>query len=83
MPVTNMLKKRMDAKPQSKQTTREQRVANVIGAFEMRDVDVMGAKILVVDDVSTTGSTVSECARVLRSAGAAKVYAVTLAKKRL
>ncbi len=82
MPVSCMLKKRLDAKPQSKLSTREQRIANIIGAFQMRDVDVQDCRILVVDDISTTGSTVSECARVLKTAGAAKVYSVTLAKKR-
>ena len=82
MPVNALLKKRLDSKPQSKLSTREQRIANIIGAFKLRNVDVQDAKILIVDDISTTGSTVSECARVLKTAGAAKVYAVTLAKKR-
>ncbi|MEG2679749.1 MAG: phosphoribosyltransferase family protein [Oscillospiraceae bacterium] len=42
--------------------------------------DVEGKRILLVDDVITTGSTLSECARILRTAGAAEVCCVTLAR---
>ncbi len=83
MPVEKLIKKRLEAKPQSRQVTREQRIANIIGAFEVKDVSVIDRRILLVDDISTTGSTLSECARILKTAGAAKVYGVTLAKSRL
>ena len=42
--------------------------------------EVNGREVLVVDDVFTTGTTVSECARVLRRAGASKVYVATVAR---
>jgi len=42
--------------------------------------EVSGRNVLVVDDVFTTGTTVSECARVLRRAGASKVYVATVAR---
>jgi phosphoribosylpyrophosphate synthetase len=42
--------------------------------------EVVGREVLVVDDVFTTGTTVSECARILRRAGASKVYVATVAR---
>lgn len=49
-----------------------QRTVNVKGAF-MCTFDVTGLKILLVDDIITTGSTVKECCRILKKAGAEKV----------
>ncbi len=60
---------------------RKQRKANIRNAFRVRDGDrVNGKRILLVDDVYTTGATVNECARVLRKAGAKRVDALTLAR---
>ena len=59
--------------------TRQQRMANLRGAFAA-DGAVAGRDILLVDDVFTTGTTVSECARVLRRAGARKVWVATVAR---
>lgn len=56
------------------------RRANVLAAFSLLDPAlVAGKSILLVDDVVTSGSTLSECARVLLTAGAREVWAVTLA----
>jgi ComF family protein len=61
--------------------TRLQRSLNVRGAFELRLPDeITGRDILLVDDVFTTGTTVSECARVLRRGGAARVWVATVAR---
>jgi ComF family protein len=57
------------------------RERNVRGAFGMRSGrDIAGRRVVVVDDVMTTGATVDECARVLRRAGAASVGVLTLAR---
>lgn len=57
------------------------RRANILGAYRLlRPEMVRGKDVLLVDDVVTTGATLSECARVLRAAGARSVCAVTLAK---
>jgi glutamine phosphoribosylpyrophosphate amidotransferase len=45
-----------------------------------RPEEIAGREILLVDDVFTTGTTVSECARVLRRAGASKVLVATVAR---
>lgn len=57
------------------------RRANVLGAYVLRPgAEVAGKRVLLVDDVVTTGATLSECARVLRTAGAASVSAAALAQ---
>ena len=76
------LKKSRDTAPQTRQKDASGRVANVLGAYEVSSFDPAGKKILLIDDVLTTGSTASECARILKTAGAEKVYLVTVAKTR-
>jgi len=57
------------------------RARNVRGAFALRPWRrVKGLRVVIVDDVLTTGATVEECARVLRRAGAASVGVLTLAR---
>lgn len=56
------------------------RRANVLGAYALTDPElVRGRRVLLVDDVVTSGATLTECARVLLTAGAAGVWAATLA----
>jgi ComF family protein len=61
--------------------TRHQRRENIRGAFAIaKPEQVSGRELLLVDDVFTTGTTVSECARVLRRAGASKIWVATVAR---
>jgi ComF family protein len=61
--------------------TMHQRRENLRGAFGVAQPElVKGREVLVVDDVYTTGATVSECARILRRAGATKVWVATVAR---
>jgi predicted amidophosphoribosyltransferase len=60
----------------------EQRMINVAGAFVMQSgFPVAGLSIVLIDDVITTGSTLSACAEALISAGATSVTAATLARE--
>lgn len=59
----------------------EDRIKNVRGAFAIRKPELFeGKKLVLVDDVYTTGSTVCECARVLKRAGAGRIYVATVAR---
>lgn len=57
----------------------ERRATNLVGAFAVRGVPPPG--VLVVDDVTTTGSTLSTIAGVLKAAGAERVYALAIARE--
>jgi len=57
-----------------------ERKQNVEGAFTANADKVKGKVVLVIDDVMTTGSTISACAQALRKAGASAVYGLTLAR---
>ena len=63
------------------QLSRQERLANVRNAFAMRDGQRLnGERIVLVDDVFTTGATTSACARVLTAAGAGEVCVWTVAR---
>jgi competence protein ComFC len=60
---------------------RAERMENLQDAFRLRkNRDVRGLRVLLIDDVLTTGSTLSECARTLKAAGAISVHAATAAR---
>jgi ComF family protein len=60
---------------------RSERMENLHNAFRLRkNANVRDLRVLLIDDVLTTGSTLSECARILKRAGAVSVYAATAAR---
>jgi ComF family protein len=67
---------------QAEAGTAEQRRLNVIGAFAVRrNNDLAGRRVLLIDDIATTGSTLDACARAMLEAGAAEVSGLTLARE--
>ena len=78
-----LLRKTVHNPAQSGLTEAAARRANVLGVYELeKDADVTGKRILLVDDICTTGSTLAECARVLKDAGAAEVVCAAVALTR-
>lgn len=81
LPAERTLEKIRHTPAQSGQTGEASRRANVLNAYALAEgAQVKGKTLLLVDDVATTGATLGECARVLRTAGAKEVYCVTLAR---
>lgn len=80
LPVRVLLRRTRYTTTQT-QFDRHQRMENLAGAFRLRrGADVQDCRVLLVDDVLTTGSTLSECAGVLKRAGALSVHAATAAR---
>ena len=78
-----LLKKIRHNRPQSGIEKEETRRANVLGAYrEVNPEVIRGKKILLLDDVLTTGSTAGECARMLKTAGAKEVHCAVLAARK-
>ncbi|MCH5151657.1 MAG: ComF family protein [Clostridiales bacterium] len=63
------------------QLSKSERKTNLIGAYRA-NADVKGKRVLVIDDVKTTGATINECAKVLKGVGATEVVAITVASRK-
>lgn len=80
VPVVDVLKREKRSHRQTKLSKRN-RWLNLRGTMSVKDrVDFQGKRLLLVDDVSTTGATLDEAARVLKELGADKVNCATVAK---
>ena len=81
VPAAATLEKVRHTGVQSQQSTEADRRANVEGAYRvLPGLELTGKRVVLVDDVVTTGSTLAQCAACLRSAGAAEVVALTFAR---
>ncbi len=69
-----------DTSAQARTSSADERRRNVAGAFAAREA-VCGGRALLVDDVCTTGATLSACAEALLTAGAAQVWGLTVARE--
>lgn len=80
MSPVRTLRKIRHTPPQSTIVGQAQRRANVLGAYRAVDPALFaGKRVLLLDDILTTGATASECARVLLTAGAKEVYFAAVA----
>ncbi len=68
------------AGPQARTASRRQRWTQVQGAYRARR-DMQGQRVLLIDDVCTTGATLNACAAALKAAGAAEVWGLTAARE--
>lgn len=72
--------KKIETIPQAKITNRKRRLENIRGVFEIKNGDIIkGRTIVVIDDVTTTGGTITEIMKILKKAGAKKVVGFAVA----
>ena len=83
VPAGPVLEKTKNTRPQSELEEESARRANARGAYALLPGAALeGKRVVLVDDVVTSGSTLSECAALLRQAGAEEVFCLTLARAR-
>ena len=79
--VSDCLIKEKETPPQM-ELPKEERIKNIKGAFRVKNAEkIKGEKILLIDDVYTTGATMEECAKILKRAGALEVWGVVVARE--
>jgi len=82
LPVVENSLLRVRATRQQVGLNAEERQANVAGAFACRDAQLAGQQVLLIDDVYTTGATLTACGAALAAIGAASIWGLTLAHGR-
>lgn len=81
IPVFNNVLIKTKQTPAQVELKKEQRQKNIKGAFLCQNPELISdRKILLIDDILTTGSTIEECARVLQDAGAKEIWGVVVAR---
>ena len=79
--VDNCLIRQRQALPQARTSTVDERRSNVTGAFTCGNRHLQDKRVLLVDDVSTSGATLDACAAALKAAGATSVWGLVLARE--
>ena len=78
--IKNTLIKTKESRPQAQTKTKIERIENVKNSFGIQNSALIkNKKIILLDDVITTGSTISEAARALKRAGASDIVGLTIA----
>ena len=82
IPVVELLIKTRKTIPQAKTKNKDERSKNLKNVFSVTSIgQIKGKRVLIVDDVVTTGSTLRECAKVLRKNGAEEIWGLTIAQE--
>ncbi len=80
VPCVRTLEKYRDNKPQSRQKNAARRETNVLNAYRsVHPENFAGKRVLLIDDIITTGATLTECSKILKIAGAGEVECAVLA----
>ncbi|MBN1366819.1 MAG: ComF family protein [Dehalococcoidales bacterium] len=79
--VENSLIRQRHTVPQARTASVSQRQQNISGAFICRNQELTDYKILLIDDVSTSGNTLDTCAKAMKAAGAISVWGLTVARE--
>lgn len=83
IPISNCIVKSKDTKEQ-KTLAKEERIKNVKGAFEIKEeAKIYNKKIILIDDVVTTGATLQECREILKKSDVEKITILTIAKSHI
>jgi competence protein ComFC len=78
--MDNVVIKQINTEQQAKLTNRSRRIKNIRGAFKIiNNEKVKGQTIIIIDDVTTTGGTITEIIKILKKSGAKKVIGLTVA----
>ncbi|MCX6763699.1 MAG: ComF family protein [Candidatus Moranbacteria bacterium] len=80
--LKNILIRKKYTSPQMKVKNYWERQKNIQAAFAIQDnTEIKNRRVLLIDDIATTGSTLFECAKVLKESGAKKIYAAVIARQ--
>lgn len=82
IPVSNSLIKIKNTKEQ-KSLSKEERYKNIKGAFKIRENNIKNKRILLIDDVVTTGATLLECKKILENFNVEEITVLTIAKSHI
>ncbi len=79
--ILEILQRNRSTQPQQKTSNKQERLTNLKDAFAVTDSALITNKVIwLIDDVATTNATLEECAKVLKNAGAKKIYGVVFAR---